>query len=94
MWNGADPGSNSDVITNLSKLALNGQELVIAIYFESMHSGVAWCGVEGPETRTLATWSSSRGSIVVPSEIRYTCQGLELGHQIPPSVERHSQFKL
>lgn len=48
----------------------------------------------------IESWPASVGtnegmsSVKVPTEIRYTPQGIEWGFQIPATVERHQWFKL
>lgn len=63
----------------------------------SKHSDIAG---QADQQSVIEAWPSSLGtqegmsSVKVPTELRYTPQGVEWGFQIPATVERHQWFKL
>jgi hypothetical protein len=84
-----------------SGLSLNDRKLIVGIDFGTTFSGVAWAETRRADHQSvIETWPSTRGtqegvsSVKVPTEIRYTPQGIEWGFQIPAITERHQWFKL
>jgi len=56
--------------------------------------------VQSDHQSLIESWPASLGtregvsSVKVPTEIRYTAQGIEWGFQIPPIIDRHRWFKV
>jgi molecular chaperone DnaK (HSP70) len=85
----------------MSALTLNDRKLVVGIDFGTTFSGAAWAETRRSDHQSIIEiWPADVGthegmsSPKVPTELRYTPQGIEWGFQIPSLVDRNQWFKL
>ncbi|TVY82722.1 Heat shock 70 kDa protein 12A [Lachnellula suecica] len=77
------------------------RKLIVGIDFGTTFSGVAWAETKRPDHLAIVNvWPSGLGmnegvtQDKVPTEIRYTPEGMEWGFQIPRDAEKQHWFKL
>jgi len=97
VWNESNSkSSNAEIQAGSGPMSMDPQVLVIAIDFGATFSAVA-CGTSVDQSWIMQTWPGQYGQInsdEVPTELRYTNEGIEWGFRIPPNVVRHQWFKL
>ncbi|KAF8862453.1 actin-like ATPase domain-containing protein [Acephala macrosclerotiorum] len=90
-----------EALASLTLSSAQQRKLIVGIDFGTRYSGIAWAETRRPDQQTIVNmWPSNlenyEGKTMdkVPTEIRYTPQGMEWEFQIPAIVERHKWFKL
>ncbi|KAG0650908.1 hypothetical protein D0Z07_2774 [Hyphodiscus hymeniophilus] len=88
---------------DFARLALEERKLIVGIDFGTTFSGLAWAETRRVEkifNVAIESWPANietqegTSSVKVPTEVRYTPQGMEWGFQIPSTIKRHKWFKL